>query len=317
MERIFLHNHRDFSALLRIIGAELQILPALIEKDYWLMHVLYGLKKQGLAFELKGGTSLSKGYKIIDRFSEDIDIYIHPPAGMAVEEDPRKEKDHHIESRRIFFNWLAANIRIAGITEVIRDTNFDNSKFTSAGIRLIYPSVTETAEGLKPGILLEAGFDTVTPNKALLISSWALDRAVLAIGEQITDNTAIDIPCYQPGYSLIEKLQTIIRKFRREQETKEESLNYMRQYYDVSRLLLKEEVQAFIGTEEYNRHKAARIRGKDAEVPIVQNEVFLLSDPALRANFVARYAKTANLYYKGQPPFEEVLAIIQKNLQRL
>jgi predicted nucleotidyltransferase component of viral defense system len=43
------------------------------------MHVLYGLKNQGLAFELKGGTSLSKGYKIIKRFSEDIDIYIHPP----------------------------------------------------------------------------------------------------------------------------------------------------------------------------------------------------------------------------------------------
>src|SRR5580704_3614599 len=158
MGKIFLHRHGDFSTLLSILGDELQILPALVEKDYWLMHVLYGLKNQGFAFELKGGTSLSKGYKIIERFSEDIDIYIHPPAGMAVEEDPRKEKDNHVESRRIFFDWLAANIRIDGITEVTRDTNFDNSKFTSAGIRLIYPSVTEAVEGLKPGILLEAGF---------------------------------------------------------------------------------------------------------------------------------------------------------------
>jgi hypothetical protein len=317
MGNIFLHRHGDFSTLLRILGDELQILPALVEKDYWLMHVLYGLKNQGLAFELKGGTSLSKGYKIIERFSEDIDIYIHPPTGMAVEEDPRKERDNHVESRRIFFDWLAANIRIDGIIEVIRDTNFDNSKFTSAGIRLIYPSVTEAVEGLKPGILLEAGFDTVTPNQMLPIGSWALDRALKVIGDQIFDNTAKDIPCYLPGYSLIEKLQTIIRKFRREQETKEESLNYMRQYYDVSRLLLREDVQAFIGTEEYNRHKAARIRGKDAEIPIAKNEAFLLSDPFLKANFAARYAKTANLYYRGQPPFEEVLAIIQKNLRQL
>jgi hypothetical protein len=317
MGKIFLHRHGDFSTLLRILGDELQILPALVEKDYWLMHVLYGLKNQGLAFELKGGTSLSKGYKIIERFSEDIDIYIHPPAGMAVEEDPRKEKDNHVESRRIYFDWLAANIRIDGITEVTRDTNFDNSKFTSAGIRLIYPSVTETVEGLKPGILLEAGFDTVTPNQMLPIGSWALDRALNVIGDQIIDNTAKDIPCYLSGYSLIEKLQTIIRKFRRERETGEESLNYMRQYYDVSRLLLREDVQAFIGTEEYNRHKAARIRGKDAEIPIAENEAFLLSDPALRANFAARYEKTANLYYRGQPPFEAVLSIIQENLQRL
>ncbi len=38
------------------------------------MQVLYELTKHGFDFELKGGTSLSKGYKIIDRFSEDIDI---------------------------------------------------------------------------------------------------------------------------------------------------------------------------------------------------------------------------------------------------
>tara|TARA_R110002126_G_scaffold111262_1_gene249017 strand:+ start:304 stop:636 length:333 start_codon:yes stop_codon:yes gene_type:complete len=61
----YLHNHKDFAALLRIVGQELSIEPGLIEKDYWIMHVLYGLKQQGYEFELKGGTSLSKGYGII------------------------------------------------------------------------------------------------------------------------------------------------------------------------------------------------------------------------------------------------------------
>jgi hypothetical protein len=317
MGKDFLHKQRDFSDLIRIVGNELQILPALIEKDYWIMHVLYGLTQQGFAFELKGGTSLSKGYKIIERFSEDIDIYIHPPAEMEVAEDWRKEKDHHVDSRRRYFDWLAANIKIEGIVEVARDTNFDNNKFTSAGIRLFYSSVTEPVPGLKPGILLEVGFDTVTPNQRMPIGSWALERALRVIGDRVIDNMAVDIPCYQPGYSLIEKLQTIVRKFRRERETGEENVNYMRQYYDVSRLLLREDVQAFVGTEEYNRHKSVRIRGKDAEVPLVENEAFLLSDPALRSNFATRYAKTASLYYKGQPLFEELLAIIQKDLQRL
>lgn len=54
----FLHNHKDFSDLLYILAEEKSILPALIEKDYWLMHVLYGLRQQGFDFELKGGTSL-------------------------------------------------------------------------------------------------------------------------------------------------------------------------------------------------------------------------------------------------------------------
>lgn len=103
----YLHNHRDFQDLLRILEEELRILPGLIEKDYWIMHVLHGLKKQGLLFELKGGTSLSKGYKIIDRFSEDIDIHITPPPDLEVDEDPSHTKEKSVESRKSFMTgWL-------------------------------------------------------------------------------------------------------------------------------------------------------------------------------------------------------------------
>jgi predicted nucleotidyltransferase component of viral defense system len=75
----FLHNHREFSDLIRIVAQEKGIDPALIEKDYWIMHSLYGLQQLGMKFELKGGTSLSKGFRIINRFSEDIDIVSNLP----------------------------------------------------------------------------------------------------------------------------------------------------------------------------------------------------------------------------------------------
>ncbi|MET3115087.1 putative nucleotidyltransferase component of viral defense system [Pedobacter sp. CG_S7] len=65
----YLHNHKQFNDLLRILEEETGILAGLIEKDYWIMHVLSGLQKNGFEFELKGGTSLSKGFKIIERFS--------------------------------------------------------------------------------------------------------------------------------------------------------------------------------------------------------------------------------------------------------
>jgi predicted nucleotidyltransferase component of viral defense system len=71
MAGIYLHQHREFSNLLRIVEDETKILAGLVEKDYWIMHVLYRLKKQGYKFQLKGGTSLSKGFGIIHRFSED------------------------------------------------------------------------------------------------------------------------------------------------------------------------------------------------------------------------------------------------------
>jgi hypothetical protein len=47
-----LHNHKEFNALISIVANNMSIAPALIEKDYWIMHCLYGLQKIDLAFEL-------------------------------------------------------------------------------------------------------------------------------------------------------------------------------------------------------------------------------------------------------------------------
>ncbi len=215
MPKKYLHNHKDFSALLRIIESETGIFAGLIEKDYWIMHVLYGLKSHGFDFELKGGTSLSKGYGIIDRFSEDIDIHLKPPAEFGINENPKNSKPKNVNARREFYNWLAETIFIDGIISIQRDEAFDDTiAYRSGGIRLHYNSITENVEGIKEGILLEAGFDQVTPNSKVTISSWAFERAKQNTAIDIIDNRAFDIICYNPGYTFVEKLQTIATKFR-------------------------------------------------------------------------------------------------------
>jgi hypothetical protein len=45
MAQEYVHNHKDFADLLDIVGRDMGILPGLVEKDYWIMQVLYGLKK--------------------------------------------------------------------------------------------------------------------------------------------------------------------------------------------------------------------------------------------------------------------------------
>jgi len=66
----FLHKRNDFRALVATVADSKKINhAALVEKDYWIMHAVYGLKQLGLTFELNGGTSLSKGFGIIQRFS--------------------------------------------------------------------------------------------------------------------------------------------------------------------------------------------------------------------------------------------------------
>jgi len=300
----FLHNHAQFADLVRIVGQEKSIDPALVEKDYWIMHCLYGLQVLGMTFELKGGTSLSKGFQIIDRFSEDIDIRIEPPADQDVKTGRNQTKAAHRRSRESFYDWVAQTIRIDGIGEVKRDHDFDNADFFSGGIRLFYKSFNEPVQGLKEGILLEVGFDDVTPNSARDISSWSYDYAVDKV--DIIDNRAKGVACYDPGHTLVEKLQTVSTKFRKQQETGAFPANFMRHYYDVYCLLCRPEVQAFMGTDAYKAHKAKRFR-RDDNPNIAENEAFVLSDPQTRETYETAYAGTSALYYKARPTFEEIL----------
>lgn len=312
----FLHQHPDFPDLLRIVAEEQSIDdPTLVEKDYWIMHSLYGLQKLGMVFELKGGTSLSKGYGVIHRFSEDIDIRITPPADMDVRTGANHNKPDHQKSREDFYDWLAKTINIDGIAKVERDRAFDDAKFRSGGIRLHYDAKAPSIPDLKEGILLEVGFDNITPNMPLLISSWAYDYAVRKNVDMI-DNRALDVLCYHPAYTLVEKLQTISTKYRQQQASGAFPINFMRHYYDVYCLLDMPEVQKFIGSSEYLAHKKKRFRTGDNPV-IAENEAFLLNDPAVRAQYAEAYARTPRLYYAGQPPFEDILAQIRSWVERL
>jgi len=318
MAAIYLHEHAEFQDLLRIIEEEQNILAGLVEKDYWIMHCLYGLKNQGYHFQLKGGTSLSKGYGIINRFSEDIDLHINPPVQLGINENPNNSNLKNIQKKRDYYNQLASEIKIPGIIDVVRDTAFDDEKkYNSGGIRLYYQQASGRIEGVKDGILLEAGYDTVAPNNPVLISSWAYDRAIDTTGIDIIDNRAKDILCYDPRYTFVEKLQTIATKFRKEMNTGQVSTNYMRQYYDVYSLLAVPGVTNFIGTADYIKHKEKRFPAEDLAIPLKENQAFLLMDGGLRSEFRKRYESTQNLYYKGQPPFDDLLERIGQHLNQL
>lgn len=310
----FLHHHPAFSDLIRIVAEDKGINPALVEKDYWIMHCLYGLQQLGMQFELKGGTSLSKGFKIIHRFSEDIDIRIEPPTDMNVKTGYNQDKPEHRNSRKIFYDWLAETIIIDGIEKIERDTAFDDKKYRSGGIRLQYQSTSGSLKGLKEGILLEVGFDDVTPHEAVDISSWAYDYAAEKV--PVIDNRAKAVACYHPGYTLVEKLQTISTKYRQQQEQGILPANFMRHYYDVYCLLDAAEVQAFIGSAAYLEHKTKRFRKGDNPI-IKANEAFRINDPATRQEYEQSYKDTQALYYKTQPDFSKILQRIQENAEAL
>lgn len=281
------------------------------------MHCLYGLNQLGLTFELKGGTSLSKGFKVIDRFSEDIDIRIDPDcAPFEVSCGENHDKPAHIKSRKAFYDWLANDkLAIEGIIEVNRDTEFDDEKYRSGGIRLIYESKYESLEGVRSGILLEAGFDVTSPNESVDISSWAFNHAK-DNDVEIINNIAKGIKCYFPEYTFVEKLQTISTKFRQQQVSEDDPVSFMRHYSDVAQLLGEERVLKFIGTKDYIYHKQKRFRAAD-EQDISMNEAFILSDSEVKDLYKDAYQRSATLYYKEQISFDEILVKIHQYIDKL
>ncbi len=311
---MFLHQLPDVQELFEVVAKEKGFLPAIVEKDYWLMHLLWGLKQQGFDFALKGGTSLSKGFDIIHRFSEDVDIRIEPEVGDQVKMGKEHNKPAHIQSRKTFFEKLLKKFSVTGF-HFARDSSFDDLKMRSAGIRAHYISRFNQIDSLKEGVLLEVGFDQVSPSLSCIITSWAYEKAS-ELKLDIFDNRAKDVACYCPEYTFVEKLQAISTKYRNQQTTNSLPANFIRHYYDVYQLLGDERVLDFIGTPAYFEHKEHRFRNAD-EKDLQQNPAFTLSDKNTRALYENEYRKKSALYFERQPDFQEILDRLSAYLAQL
>jgi len=67
-------NKKEFYETILMISSKLNTTPAIVEKDYYVSLFLKHLVKKVPNILFKGGTSLSKCHKVINRFSEDIDL---------------------------------------------------------------------------------------------------------------------------------------------------------------------------------------------------------------------------------------------------
>lgn len=81
---MYLHNDKDsFRSLLEEVSNSTGRAISVIEKDYYVTMILHLFSKKLNNVVFKGGTSLSKGFHVINRFSEDIDITFNEHIGEA------------------------------------------------------------------------------------------------------------------------------------------------------------------------------------------------------------------------------------------
>lgn len=80
-----LHESPTFRDAIDAASEALGLRPVFIEKDYWVTQILQTLSRSEFLDKIvfKGGTSLSKAYHCIRRFSEDIDLALIPHTGLS------------------------------------------------------------------------------------------------------------------------------------------------------------------------------------------------------------------------------------------
>lgn len=107
MPRFANRSSADRAALIEEASARLDVIPIIVEKDYWVCWTLgriFELPDLANALVFKGGTSLSKVFHAIRRFSEDIDLSVSPSTlGFSESE---LEKDRSRSSRTKLFDQM-------------------------------------------------------------------------------------------------------------------------------------------------------------------------------------------------------------------
>ena len=127
---MYLHDDKEiFKEIIEQVAAETGRTEIIIEKDYYVTMLLKNLANKLSNVVFKGGTSLSKGYKIINRFSEDIDITFDEHLGEA----RRKKLKNNIlkgisdELNMPIINW----------NEIQRDRDYNEYYLTYESVCLI------------------------------------------------------------------------------------------------------------------------------------------------------------------------------------
>lgn len=236
----FVHDNPEFDALLGIVATARRIGLGIVEKDYWVTHTLWALHAAGFDVWFKGGTSLSKGFNLIERFSEDLDLKVERGTVDALPHvsNWRSEGTGATRERQAYFERLPSLLVVPG-AEVSLDPDTIDKSWRGANLRVSYPGRHLADLGVMSRFVrLEVGSARVTPFVQRDMTSFVHDE--LARLEQIgdfDDNRPKAVRCVHPLVTLLEKLDAIHRRFPKE---KYEAATFVRHYEDAARIIAGE-----------------------------------------------------------------------------
>ena len=304
-----------------------------IEKDFWVCWTLdalyHGLPAGGPRLLFKGGTSLSKGYGLINRFSEDIDITafradLNQAATVeeleALSSNGRKVKLDAI--RDACQTWVRGTLRegmAARLVEFVGErgkVELDDSDPDGQTLLVFYPSVIPAeTDYIRPAVRIECGAKSaLDPHRETTIRPYVADE-VSSLDIVVTEVTTIDaIRSFWDKAVIAHGLR---RWFEIRGELRQEGQRISRHYYDLHCL-------------EGSPVGAAALADRDLAVNCVRHARLFFNRPdfdlasakpgswavAPNAEMLERlrgdYERTAPMIFGTAPTFDAILGSIER-----
>lgn len=326
-------ENTEKEAIFQAIAGEKGMTPFAVEKDWWVSRTLEIIFQMDIAKHLvfKGGTSLSKAWKLIHRFSEDIDLAIDKEFFEGFEGDISKTQIGKLRkvagayTTGTFFEELKNEFRKKGFKELdFKVIDADDSDQDPRIIEIYYPNIiAQPSEYILPRVQLEVSCRSLREPFSVQPFGSLVDEVYA--GREFAE-PLFEVPTVNSERTFLEKVFLLHEEFHRPAEKRRVD-RLSRHLYDVYQLTksgvaeraisdkdLYETIVAHrykfskVGDVDYNNHNPKTLN------PIPPADVI--------GDWKADYAKMLEdmIYEESKPTFEQLidnLNELRANLQAL
>lgn len=316
MERIARLTQTEKEELFSETASRKGMTAAIVEKDFWvcfLLKHLFSHPKYRSLLLFKGGTSLSKVFRLIDRFSEDIDLVLN--WDVLTDEDPhakrsRTKQDQFVEELDILSQKYIAETLLPDMNDELADIcRFSIPREEPQVLLVEYPSSFRTPY-VRPEVRLEIGpVAQWLPNGTHRIRTYAAEEFPALFVEP-------DFPVrvVSAERTFWEKA-TILHQEAFRPESSPPPIRYSRHYYDMKCMAESQVKENALANRELlsavvefkNRFYARSWARYDLAKP---GTFRLLPPPHAEKYLRTDYSDMAEMIYGHRPSFDDIIAAL-------
>ena len=296
-------------------------LPAYaVEKDWWVVQALTILFKMeiGKYLVFKGGTSLSKSWGVIERFSEDIDLAVDRSffgfeGDLGKKQRTKLRKTSSIYISEHLYHELKEAFKEKGLIDVkIELEEITTSDQDPVIISIYYPNVIETPRYIQPRVQVEIGCRSLREPFD--------NKPIISLLDELYPETAfaqmsVQIPTVLPERTFLEKVFLLHEEFQRPKE-KIRVDRLSRHLYDIYQMSKNDYItQALENKDLYetivkHRHSFTRLGGVDYNLHQPQTIDFIPPEELLPAWEADYKTMQEQMIHGDSPDFSKLMTAL-------